>query len=79
MVAAPPDRWQPTLDALGVACPGEKGWIHGGNTRTALSAALSDRRVQYIEDDISLVREPNHHGATRRSRRATWHLKLGWT
>ena len=55
MVAAPPDRWQPTLDALGVARPGEIGWIHGGNTRTALSAALSDRRVHYIEGDISLV------------------------
>ena len=55
MVVARSVRWQPIMDQLGVACPGDIGWVHGANTRATLSAALSDPRVHFIEGDISAV------------------------
>lgn len=48
-------RWQPIMDGLNVARPGDIGWVHGANTRASLSAALSDPRVHFIEGDISWV------------------------
>lgn len=55
MAAALAARWQPILEALGVARPGEIGWIHGANTRAALAGGLSDPQVNFIEGDISPV------------------------
>ena len=47
--------WQPIMDGLNVARPGDIGWVHGANTRASLSAALSDPRVHFIEGDIFWV------------------------
>ncbi|HRJ42802.1 MAG: DUF2181 domain-containing protein [Caldilineaceae bacterium] len=48
------DILQQQLDHLGVARPGDVGWVHGANSRAKLEAALVDPAVHYIEGDISL-------------------------
>jgi len=42
------------LDRLGVARPGDVGWVHGANSRDKLEAALVDPGVHWVEGDISL-------------------------
>lgn len=48
------DLLQQQLDQLGVARPGEIGWVHGANNRAKLEAALVDPAVHFVEGDISL-------------------------
>ena len=55
MAVAPPARWLPIVNALGVDRPGDIGWIHGANSTQALMGALSDPRVHFVEGDISKV------------------------
>lgn len=44
---------QQQLNHLGVARPGDVGWVHGANNRAKLEAALADPAVHYVEGDIS--------------------------
>ncbi len=50
----PADIVQQQLDRLGVARPGDVGWVHAANNRAKLEAALADPSVHYVEGDISL-------------------------
>ncbi|MBI3961069.1 MAG: DUF2181 domain-containing protein [Chloroflexi bacterium] len=50
----PAEILQQQLDHLGVARPGDVGWVHGANNRAKLEAALVDPGVHYVEGDISL-------------------------
>ena len=50
----PAEGLQQQLDQLGVARPGDVGWVHGANNRAKLEAALIDPTVHYVEGDISL-------------------------
>ena len=50
----PADILQQQLDRLGVARPGDVGWVHAANNRAKLEAALVDPGVHYVEGDISL-------------------------
>ncbi|MFZ1757453.1 MAG: DUF2181 domain-containing protein [Caldilineaceae bacterium] len=45
---------QQHLDQVGVARPGDVGWIHGANSRARLDTALVDPGVHWVEGDISL-------------------------
>ncbi len=48
------DVLQKQLSSVGVARPGDVGWVHGANNRAKLEAALIDPRVHWVEGDISL-------------------------
>lgn len=46
-------KWRPILEAVGVARPGDVGWIHGANSQADLLRGLTDENVHFVEGDIS--------------------------